>query len=326
MTAYKLSSPYIKIAILSEFDNLDTIIQPYLYSYAVFEKEEKLRDNYDVMVCVFKKDMNFEFKVKPQLLGIITPNLEHENQIMIKRLLINVINRVLESKGTMFLHASSVVYGNSGIMFLGDSGAGKTTNMLYMLDVEGVFYMSNDATGLMLDKNKSKIIMFGVPSEVNIRPGSLEAYPKLKRKILPFLEQNEDQGAMVQMTDNFSMNRMEISLGELKNAMQVKECSIADMKGIVLVQYNPHVQCEIVNIGIESLLSTIKKYKINGVYDSMSEVENVAEVCRNSMNYEVLKTLGKNFRIIKIVQNCNNSNKILDSIIRLKGEITYGDK
>lgn len=232
METVVLKTKYSKILIYSEIDGIKEKIQPYLYSYAILTSENKV-DNIDATVYIFKsKDNNRIMKVnsKNREIGVLLNSINRDNQLFLKRLLINLNNRILESKGVIFIHASSVSYNGNGIMFIGERGNGKTTNMLYMLNQKGVEYVANDRTGIKLNEKTGVIEMIGIPSSINVRPGTLEKNELIKNKLMPVLAKR-GYYELVNDTDNKSMNsRMTLTIQEIKDNLGITEKPISLLK------------------------------------------------------------------------------------------------
>ncbi len=323
---YKTSLTSIEI--LSEFNGLVDNIQPYLYSYATMTKISKPINNPDARVYIFDSKRNISEKnimvnSKDKEVGLIVDDLGEKGQLSIKRLLINLNNRILENKGVVFIHGSSVSINGKGIMFVGDRGSGKTTNMLYMLGKNAVNYISNERTGLMpTQEGKKEIRMFGVPSRINIRPGALESNFALKEKLLPIVVNRGYEEALKYLTDSASLNsRMVISLQELKDILGVKEQAEANLKTIVVLKYNPNVDYKLEDISRGEMLEILEQHRINGVFSGMAELNNIVD----SKNIILSECMDRNnIRFVSITQNCDNSKKILKDLS--KGEIMYDNR
>lgn len=323
---YKTSLTSIEI--LSEFDGLVDNIQPYLYSYASMVKITKPLDNPDARVLIYNskehiREKNIGINSKDRTVGLIVDDLGERGQLSIKRLLINLNNRILESKGVVFIHSSSISINGEGIMFVGDRGSGKTTNMLYMLGNDGVSYVSNERTGLIqIEEGKKGIRMFGVPSRINIRPGALESNLALKEKLFPIVANRGYEEALKYLTDSASLNsRMVISLQELKDILGIKEQAEANLKTIVVLKYNPNVDYKLEDISQGEMLEILDQHRINGVFSGMAELNNIV----NSKSIILSECMDRNnIRFVSITQNCDNSKKILKDLS--KGEIMYDNR
>lgn len=314
---------YSKIEIVSEIDGLIEIIKPYIYSYGSLRYKNNDDCNIDAKIYIFKRDLNSnkELIINKEMheIGVNVNDLELESQLFIKRLLINLNNRILENKGMIFLHASSVCYENSGIIFIGDRGNGKTTNMLYMLENENTMYVSNDRTGLIVDENSKRVMMVGVPSRVNVRPGTIENNKMLKGKLLSILDNKEYEKKLKYRRQVDSMeSRMIISIQELKEKLGIKERACCELKSIIVLEYNPEVEFQMEELTEEEIITILEKQRIDGVFSGTKEIENVINVQKRRIQ-DILKK--QNIVFLRVTQNCNNSKRILRYLYERKDEL-----
>jgi len=84
----------------------------------------------------------------------------------------------MEARGFIVVHASCVDIDGKGVLYVGDSGAGKTTTLINTLDMNNAKCVSNDS--VFIKQEKGKIIAIGVPHTFNIRPNSVHLYKDLK--------------------------------------------------------------------------------------------------------------------------------------------------
>lgn len=316
---------FSKIKIYSELDGLEKSMQQYIYSYANLSESKEEELNVDASIYIFKtednkKNRNIRINSERNEIGILLENLNRDNQLYIKRLLINLNNRILESKGVIFIHASSVCYNNEGIMFVGNRGNGKTTNMMYMLENSGVQYVSNDRTGIKVDSATGEIIMIGIPSRINVRPGTIESNQELKNSLMPILEQ-KNYDKMLEDKENTSMkSRMTFSIQELKDYMGIEEKDVCRLHSIILLDYNSEIEYESEQLTYEEIIQLLEQQRISGVFSGTKEIENTIEV-DNILVKDIIKD--KKLNCVKVTQNCNNSEKILKELFKVKGENSY---
>ena len=76
------------------------------------------------------------------------------------------IRILLHSQGLFYLHAAALERQNIGYLFVAESGAGKTTNALHLVE-KGWNYLSDDSVFLQGNGNK-KIILHSIPSEFRL--------------------------------------------------------------------------------------------------------------------------------------------------------------
>lgn len=314
-----LKTKYSKILIKSEIEGITEKIQPYLYGYATLSTEDS-KDNIDATVYIFqtiKNNRSMKINAQKQEIGILLEDMNRDNQLYLKRALINLNNRILESKGVIFIHASSISYNGNGIMFIGERGNGKTTNMLYMLNQKGIEYVANDRTGIKLNKETGKVEMLGIPSSINVRPGSIEKNSTLKTKLMPVLSK-KGYYELIKDTDNKSMkSRMCLTIQEIKDNLGITERPISILQGIVFLNYDQNIEYNVANISLEEMTKKLEEQRISGVFSGTKEIENVIEVQQLEIK-DILKQ--QKIKTMEITQNSDNSKKILENFIISKGE------
>lgn len=77
----------------------------------------------------------------------------------------------LHSRG-LFLHASAIAVGGSGIAFAGHKAAGKTTMLTYLLSQGIGSYLSNDR--VFVGDSGDRPALRNIPTVISVRPGTLE--------------------------------------------------------------------------------------------------------------------------------------------------------
>ena len=170
MEKFFLKDKYTCIEVKSSFDSVSQYIKPYFYSYMDIENNSN-NEKSDIKLYLFndeKQNSRYENELDGNPISISKANKEvatiiksrnEEAVLYIKRVLENLRNRILESKGALFLHSSGVSIDNNGILFIGNKGNGKTTNMLYMLERENVSYISNDKVAFRKTKGNAEKIL-----------------------------------------------------------------------------------------------------------------------------------------------------------------------
>ena len=82
----------------------------------------------------------------------------------------------------LFLHASAIAIGNSGVAFAGHKAAGKTTLLTYLLSTGMGSYLSNDRV-YVADGDGSPVLR-NMPTVISVRPGTLELCPSFRDRFL----------------------------------------------------------------------------------------------------------------------------------------------
>lgn len=108
------------------------------------------------------------------------PCLENPNQV------VNFINnRFLEKKlnqGCLLGHAAGVELGGRGLSLAGFSGMGKSTLAMHCMS-RGANFVSNDRT--LVEQNGQGLVMYGIPKQPRVNPGTLLHNPDLSGVIEP---------------------------------------------------------------------------------------------------------------------------------------------
>ncbi|GEM_PF-1311469 len=100
---------------------------------------------------------------------------------------INVIDEVFITdylkQGYVLLHSSAVAdrHGN-GIVFTSESGSGKSTMAVAMLE-HGFHYLSNDR--VLLKAKDERVTILGVPKKPRLNPGTILVLPRLHQLLTP---------------------------------------------------------------------------------------------------------------------------------------------
>ncbi len=114
--------------------------------------------------------------------ALITGKLEeHANQVV--NLIGTLFGLELLERGYAMVHASAVVELRSGkaLVFLGNSGSGKSSVALQLIERGGYAYLSNDRV-LMLPGDDG-VLVVGLPKKPRVNPGTLLASAALSRLV-----------------------------------------------------------------------------------------------------------------------------------------------
>ena len=109
------------------------------------------------------------------------PCIEYDNQV------INFINAQymnwLQQRSWIICHAAALIYQGRGFAIAGQSGGGKSTLMLHLLDNDKVSYVTNDR--LFIKKHDGETRALGIPKLPRINPGTIVHNPRLQQLIDP---------------------------------------------------------------------------------------------------------------------------------------------
>lgn len=88
------------------------------------------------------------------------------------RVIRQFILRTLEEEGGVMLHASAIIYNDSAYIFVGPSGAGKTTAITYLIEETGAYYLTNDR--LIVKRTNQHFGVFSIPLSVRLTPETIQ--------------------------------------------------------------------------------------------------------------------------------------------------------
>lgn len=251
------------------------LLKEYLGEYASIERVTNLSGQYDLSICFIDEnnklfDTNVymidkhKVKIVNNQLFIGINDLNGDEILFTKRLLIDLINRFFERKGGIFLHSSSVVFEGNTILFIGDKGAGKTTNMLYLLNNYNLAYSSNERTGLILDSGK--IISYGNPARINIRANTLKSNESLKNKLWDCIDKSKYQQYVTTNLSRDCSERLVVSFNELANRLGIKTIPSSKLKIIFNLIYRPNIVFDFEEVRYEEIKTSIENSIIDGVF------------------------------------------------------------
>jgi len=119
----------------------------------------------------------------------------------IMRTVRSLIKLQLIEHGMVPFHAACVVKNNYGIAFTGNKFSGKTTTLINMLSRGGYQFLSNDKVLLM--RRNSSFHVYGLPTAVGVRVGTLRLFNNLKSLI--------DNGAELDNINNEVLDEFKLS-------------------------------------------------------------------------------------------------------------------
>ncbi|MFI7538305.1 hypothetical protein [Streptosporangium sp. NPDC049376] len=92
-------------------------------------------------------------------------------------LILHVIQRTLEVRGQLQVHASAVVVDGRAVLFSGPKRSGKTTCFLDAIVRTGARPLSVDKVHLAEDPATGRLRVFGIPTRLRVLAGTLQKYP-----------------------------------------------------------------------------------------------------------------------------------------------------
>lgn len=189
---YKLNDVIIKVSFLSETEL--SLIHP-KFAHLTVENIEDYQHEFDVFI-----NNNFVFLlVNNKCIGSWHYNDVHFFQGKFSMQLIQKIHHKEENEWMGIFHASAVSNSKKSILFLGDSGNGKSTS-LALLQASGFTCLADDFVPMDIENKE----VYSFPAAISIKKNSLETllpiYPELEtsaefhfkrlNKIVRFLEPN----------------------------------------------------------------------------------------------------------------------------------------
>ncbi|MEV7013771.1 hypothetical protein [Streptosporangium sp. NPDC051022] len=92
-------------------------------------------------------------------------------------LVLHVLQRTLEARGQLQIHASAVVVDGQAVLFSGPKRSGKTTCFLDAIVRTGARPLSVDKVHLAADPVTGGFQVFGIPTRLRVLAGTLQKYP-----------------------------------------------------------------------------------------------------------------------------------------------------
>ncbi len=92
-----------------------------------------------------------------------------------------MVYTLLDTQHTIAIHAACVEFEKHGVLFVGDSGAGKSS-LAYACARRGWSYVCDDASSLILHKTGRRVV--GNPRTLRLRPSALPLFPEIKGRSL----------------------------------------------------------------------------------------------------------------------------------------------
>jgi hypothetical protein len=191
---YKINNVVFKVSYLSETEL--SLIHP-KFGHLVVDKTSKFENEFDIFI-----DNNFIcLFVNSKHIGSWSNKDVHYFQGKFSMELIQKIHQKEEDEWLGVFHASAISNGKKSMLFLGDSGNGKSTS-LALLQANGFTCLADDF--VPVDAKNQEVYSF--PASISIKKNSLETlipiYPELKdgkeyhftrlNKVVRYLKPNND--------------------------------------------------------------------------------------------------------------------------------------
>ena len=142
--------------------------------------KESYRDDGEVR-RIYKNRTGVLISLSPEGASIVGDLDEHANQVV--NLVGTLFGLSLLEHGYVMVHASAVVSESDGhaLIFLGNSGSGKSSLALQMIERGGYAFLSNDR--VLMRADPEGVTIAGLPKKPRVNPGTLLASPALSRLV-----------------------------------------------------------------------------------------------------------------------------------------------
>jgi hypothetical protein len=107
----------------------------------------------------------------------VTKALTTHREYLRNHFLESMVYVLLDTQHLVAIHAACVEFQGHGVLFVGDSGAGKSS-LAYACARRGWAYLSDDAASLIL--HKAGRLAVGNPQTLRFRPSALPLFPEIK--------------------------------------------------------------------------------------------------------------------------------------------------
>lgn len=190
------------------------------------------------MVVDRKKKMLLCFNQTLQHLYVVSDGSQQEVQGSITQTIREIMTWKMEARGFYLLHASAVVKHDRAVLFCGESGVGKTTIMLGLLQ-NGYHFLANDRVYIGVEDRKVKVISW--PSSIGVRLATTMQYEPLIEIYadlgsLDFPQKRIHSLALDQLERN-EIDRIDLSTREIVSLFQTKFVREAEVEQVFLIDH-----------------------------------------------------------------------------------------
>ena len=169
---YLINDIIIQVDYLSDFEV--SLVHP-KFAHLEIQTQQKAKFHYKV----YSNDDYISFSINNEIINTWNINEVHYFQGKFSMKIVEHIHEKVEDEWLGVFHASAISNGKESMLFLGDSGNGKSTS-LALLQANGFTCLADDF--VPVDSKKQEVYSF--PSAISIKKNSLETlfpiYPELK--------------------------------------------------------------------------------------------------------------------------------------------------
>ena len=300
MNYYEIFKDGLKIIIKTNVTNIDIKMDKYFNGCFIinyYNKENISNElvvidiidgktiNYFKTDCFVMTPNTYIFSNKKNRIKFIYDKFDENQCLNLKRIVIDVFAKYYESLGTYFVHGASVVNRetNKATIFVGDTGSGKTTNLLFYLSSGKYNYMGNDRIGIRY--YNEQLIVYGFPSNLGLRYSTLELSQKIKNTLLPYI----DEKSYLNIINHcLYSNKFNLNIYDLLSAFNCKFVSEAELSKIIITCYDKTIYSDIfVQLSYIEVLEQVKRQHIPSVSKEQSFLNGLLEFSRSQNEFDI---------------------------------------
>lgn len=224
----------------------------------------------------------------------------------------HIIQKYMNLKGGILLHASAVINGEGEVtLFIGEKRSGKTTIFFESCKKENIFPVAVDKVYLYLN-SFGKLEIKGFPSRLRVLAGTLSKYEELQ-KLIPDKYKNVSKEILWQ---GLSDSKVTIEIMEFENIINKKFKSEGILNKIIFPKINRDENFSITEISdkekIYSKLNNCIYTPINIEEDWWSEIGKNSEKLIRENRDKIIEEMIKKFQFIEITAGEEINNIPLD--------------
>jgi len=316
---YKLWNKFIKLIVYLDKNINVNDLKMFLGNYLMFEQINDINEHVDLLIYFSNINNdgiiidNHSIKKDGNKLYITIDNNDPDEILFIKRILIDLKNKIFELKGGIFLHSSSIVCLDKSVLFIGNKGAGKTTNMLYTLLQDDIKYSSNERTGIILENNK--LLTYGNPTRINVRADSLKQNHILKQRLWSCIDKDKYTLYNSMNLSKDCSERIVVSFNDLAKCLDVEIKPFSNLGAICNLVYDSNIDFKMDKVNFETLNDILDKSIIDGIFIQREKLNDMFPN-NNVILQDLLKKSKINFYNIYQNNTKNNSKQIVKILKR----------
>ncbi|CAL2084640.1 hypothetical protein [Tenacibaculum dicentrarchi] len=172
---YKMNTVILKVSFLSDYEKY--LVHPKFAHLEIENPENSFKETHHYKV--YSTENHISFSIDNQIIDTWNLNEVHYFQGKFSMKIVEHIHRKEEAEWLGVFHASAISNGKESMLFLGDSGNGKSTS-LALLQANDFTCLADDFVPIDAEKNH----IYSFPSAISIKKNSLPTllpiYPELE--------------------------------------------------------------------------------------------------------------------------------------------------